>query len=331
MDQGLHRRQQQRRAEPTDDRPEDDDRGQTLGEGHRQGADRVAEQTQHVGLLAADQVADLAADQDERGRHQRLQRDRRLHPADRGVQVLDHRGDRHVHQRGVHDEHEHRHGQQDRQPPIQRGLHRAATVRLLRHPRFLSDAWVRSSAGDARSGDTVPPDRGAQGALPCGRGHSLPADPHPGSESGKFDHVSSGANSCTFCTLNTAPGPSTSSACRSAQCRITSMGGATGKGRRHHGSDRPATTKPESFCCGPAWPSVRHAMSPARPRSPCGPACPATPTGLPDALLGHVLNSRRFGASMLVLVGRRRRDRGRVTRCASISTTGRTRDGGSIC
>ena len=109
---------------PPIDRPEDDDRGQALRQGHRQGADRVPEQTQHVGLLAADEVADLAADQDERGRHQRLQRDRRLHTADRGVQVAHHRRDRHVHQRGVHDQHEHRHGQQDRQPPIQRCLHR---------------------------------------------------------------------------------------------------------------------------------------------------------------------------------------------------------------
>ena len=87
VDERLHRRQQQRRAEPADDRPEDDDRGQALGQGHRQRADRVAEQTQHVGPLAADQVADLAADQDERRRHQRLQRDRRLHAADRRVQV----------------------------------------------------------------------------------------------------------------------------------------------------------------------------------------------------------------------------------------------------
>ncbi len=41
VDQGLHRRQQQRRAEPADQGPEDDDRGQALRERHRQGADRV--------------------------------------------------------------------------------------------------------------------------------------------------------------------------------------------------------------------------------------------------------------------------------------------------
>ena len=43
-----------------------DDRGEALGERHRQRADRVAEQAEHVGTLASDQVADLAADQDER-------------------------------------------------------------------------------------------------------------------------------------------------------------------------------------------------------------------------------------------------------------------------
>jgi hypothetical protein len=60
VDQGLHRRQQQRSAETADDRPEDDDRGEALRERHRERAGRVAEQAQDVGRLAADQVADLA-------------------------------------------------------------------------------------------------------------------------------------------------------------------------------------------------------------------------------------------------------------------------------
>ena len=89
VDQRLHRGQQERRAEPADHRPEDDDRGQALGERHRQGADGVAEQTQHVRPLAADEVADLAADQDERGRHQRLERDRRLDAADGRVEIVE--------------------------------------------------------------------------------------------------------------------------------------------------------------------------------------------------------------------------------------------------
>ena len=80
----------------------------------------VPAQPEHVGPLASDQVADLAADQDERRRHQRLQRDGGLDAADGGVQVLDDCRDRHVHQRRVDDQHEHRHRQQDRQPSIQR-------------------------------------------------------------------------------------------------------------------------------------------------------------------------------------------------------------------
>ncbi len=124
VDQGLHRGQQQRRAEAADDGPEDDDRGQALGERHRQRADRVAEQAQHVGPLAPDQVADLAPDQDERGGHERLERDRRLHAADGRVQVVHHRRDRDVHHRRVDDEHEHRHRQQDRQPLRAAGLPR---------------------------------------------------------------------------------------------------------------------------------------------------------------------------------------------------------------
>ena len=61
---------------------------------------------------SADEVADLAADQDERGGDERLERDRRLDAADRRAQVMDDRRDRHVHQRGVDDEHEHRHGEE---------------------------------------------------------------------------------------------------------------------------------------------------------------------------------------------------------------------------
>ena len=116
VDQRLHGGQQQRRADPAEDRPEDDDRRQVLRERHRHRADRVPEQPQHVGPLAADQVADLAGDEDERRGHERLERDRRLHAADRRVEIRHHRGDRDVHQRRVDDEHEHRHRQEDRQP-----------------------------------------------------------------------------------------------------------------------------------------------------------------------------------------------------------------------
>ena len=76
VDEGLHGGQQERRAEPADHRPEDDDREEALRHRHRHGADGVADQPDHVGALPPDQVADFAADQDESGGHQRLKRNR---------------------------------------------------------------------------------------------------------------------------------------------------------------------------------------------------------------------------------------------------------------
>ena len=122
VDEGLHGGQQERRADPAHHRPEDDDRGQALGERHGQGADGVAEQAEHVGPLTPDEVADLAADQDEGGRHQRFERDRGLDATDRRVEVPDHRRDRHVHQRGVHHEDEHRHREEDGEAVARRRL-----------------------------------------------------------------------------------------------------------------------------------------------------------------------------------------------------------------
>ena len=116
---------------------------------HRQGADGVAEQTQHVGPLAPDEIADLAADQDERGRDQRLERDRRLDAADGRVEILDHRRDRHVHQRRVDDEHEHRHGQQEREPRIGRSLLRIAAGHSFGHGRSTILARCRARVGES--------------------------------------------------------------------------------------------------------------------------------------------------------------------------------------
>ena len=59
--------------------PEDDHGGQVLRQRHRDRADRVPQQPQDVRDLAPDQVARLAADEDERRRDQRLERDRPLH------------------------------------------------------------------------------------------------------------------------------------------------------------------------------------------------------------------------------------------------------------
>jgi hypothetical protein len=85
---------------------------------HRQGADRVGDQTQDVRPFAPEEIADLAADEDERGRDQRLERDRGLDRADGRAEVGDHRRDRDIHERRVDHEDEHRHRQQDGQASV---------------------------------------------------------------------------------------------------------------------------------------------------------------------------------------------------------------------
>jgi hypothetical protein len=67
--------------------------------------------------LASDQVADLATDQDERGRYQRLKCDRALYAAHCRVEISNHCRDGHIHNRRVDDEYEHRHGEQDGERP----------------------------------------------------------------------------------------------------------------------------------------------------------------------------------------------------------------------
>ena len=135
VDQGLHRGEQERRSEAADDRPEDDDRDEGLRERHRQRADRIAEEAEDVRPLAAEEVADLAADQDEGRRDECFERDRRLHAAGCRVEVVDDRRDRHVHQRRVDHEHEHRHREQDRDQLVAARFHGSCNRRLDRHGR----------------------------------------------------------------------------------------------------------------------------------------------------------------------------------------------------
>jgi hypothetical protein len=144
VDEGLHRREQERCAEAADDRPEDHDREQVLRQRHRHRAGGVAQQAEHVRAFAPEQVADLARDQDERRRHERLQRDRRLDAARGRVEVVDDRRDRHVHQRGVDDEHEHRHREQDGEAHVARRFCRDGGGRLLGHRRSTLARPVRS-------------------------------------------------------------------------------------------------------------------------------------------------------------------------------------------
>ena len=137
VDERLHRREIERSAEAPDHRPEDDDRGQALREHHREGARGIEDEAGDVRPLAAEEVTELAADQDEGGRDQGLEGHRRLDPADGRVEILDHRGNRDVHERRIDDEDEHRHRQEDAQPRGARlRRHRPRVSRMARaHPR----------------------------------------------------------------------------------------------------------------------------------------------------------------------------------------------------
>ena len=198
--EGLHRRQQQRRPEPADDRPEDDDRGQALRQGHGQGPDGVGEQAEHVGPLAPDQVAHLAVDQDERGGDQGLEGDRRLDPAGRGVEVLDDGGDRHVHQRGVDHQHEHRHGEQ----------HHQLAAALLGRCRPVVGCVAHLGGSPQRRSSALPNAR-----RPCGAGHH-PHGMTPSSHlrgSRRRRRGSRGCRSCSpaCCCCASPPGSASSS------------------------------------------------------------------------------------------------------------------------
>ena len=137
VDERLHGGEEERSADATDERPEHDDRSDALGQRHRQRADHVAEEPEHVRTLPADQVADLAPDEDEGRGHQRLERDRALHAAHRRVEVVDDCADRHVHDRRVHDQHEH--GHREEEPEL-------VVARLLGHRNTWPGAGARPRA-----------------------------------------------------------------------------------------------------------------------------------------------------------------------------------------
>ncbi len=151
VDQGLHGGQEEGGAEPAEDRPEENHRDQGLRERHRQGAEGVGEQTDHVGPFAPDEVPDLAVDQDERGGDQRLERDRRLDAARRGAEILDHGRDRHVHHRRVDHQHEHRHRQQEAEPRVVGSFVDGARARGCRH-RVSSVPRARAGTQRAATG-----------------------------------------------------------------------------------------------------------------------------------------------------------------------------------
>ena len=129
--------------------------------------------------LAADQVADLAADQDERRRDQRLERDRRLDAADGRVRGRGRRPRSTRSSARCRHEHEHRHREEQGEPLIERCLFRKIGGRSVGH-RVASEtrlAEVRlTSCSSSRCGRSTSMRRWLGGWEPrwVGRGCCLP-------------------------------------------------------------------------------------------------------------------------------------------------------------
>ena len=172
VDQRLHRREVERGAETPDDSPENDDRAQALREDHRTRPNQIEEQAGDKGALPAEEIADLAADQDERGRHQRLDRHRRLDPAHRRIQVVDDSRDRDVHKRRVDHEHEHRRRQEDPKPRVAAFLIDRAHARNLLGYRTTGGATTRRNPRQS----PPPPRRPASSAAHLKHGNRAPRD-----------------------------------------------------------------------------------------------------------------------------------------------------------
>ena len=101
-DRGHH----QHRAEALDAGPADEQHAEIRAQGRGQRADAVDREADRERPVAAEDVAQLRAEQHERRHHQRVERDRGLDPLDRRVEVVDDLRDRDVHDARVEHHHE---------------------------------------------------------------------------------------------------------------------------------------------------------------------------------------------------------------------------------
>ncbi len=115
------RRHHQHGTEPLDPRPSDQQDGQVRAQRGGERADSIDRQPDREGPVAAQDVAQLRAEQHERRHHQRVQGDRGLHTLDRRVEVLDDLRDRHVHHARVEHHDELRRGKDDHGQPLAHG------------------------------------------------------------------------------------------------------------------------------------------------------------------------------------------------------------------
>ena len=105
-------------AEPLDARPADQQDAEVGAQGRGERPDPVDRQADREGAVAAEDVAELRAEQHERRHHERVEGDRGLHALDRRVEVVDDLRDRDVHDARVEHHHELRRGQDHHGQPL---------------------------------------------------------------------------------------------------------------------------------------------------------------------------------------------------------------------
>ncbi len=123
-DERRERGQHERRTETLEDRPPEGEDGDGLRDRGDRRADGVDHEPDDERPAPTDDVADLGAGQHEHRHHQAVQGDDRLDRRDRGVELLDERADRDVHDRLVEHHHELRDRQGDQRGP---SLHRTSS------------------------------------------------------------------------------------------------------------------------------------------------------------------------------------------------------------
>jgi hypothetical protein len=137
-DQRRDRRDHERRAQALDQRPADQQHGQVRAERRRQRADPVDRQPDREDPVAAQDVAELRADEHERCHHQRVGGDRELDALDRRVQIGHDLRDRDVHDAAVEHHHELRRSEYDDRHPLP---HRPSIVARLCADSHFGAAW----------------------------------------------------------------------------------------------------------------------------------------------------------------------------------------------
>ena len=173
-DQRDDRRHDQRGPGTFQHRPAHDQHGQVRRQRGGQRPAPVDDAPDREGALAAEDLAELAAGDHERGHHQRVEGDRGLDPGHRRADVLGHGGDRHVHDRAVQRHQELRRGQRQQHDPARRSRTFSGAARYGL-PAYIHAASPIQATDNKRTSSHVTDGRPLSGPAAAG----LPPAPHP--------------------------------------------------------------------------------------------------------------------------------------------------------